>query len=127
MSAPTEPAILDLSVLSLQTAVRRIATRLLEGDGPLDLGTFRRVERLMWIAVAVGGGGTSQPFVEVHGIPAEASDDVLPGILSVSLTDLLAARASDHLPDALMGAPAALHALEAEAETMLTTEDVQLT
>src|SRR4051794_20421701 len=98
MSATTEPAILDLTVLSLQNAVRRVATRLLEGSEPIDLGTFRRVERLMRVAVAVGGGGTSQPFVEVHGLPAETSDGVLPGVMSVSLTDLLAARASDHLP-----------------------------
>ena len=47
-------------------------------------------------------------------------------MLSVKLTDLLAARAADHLADALLGLPEARAALEREAEAMLLTENVQL-
>ena len=42
------------------------------------------------------------------------------------MTDLLAARASDHLPPALEGDPEALRAFEQEAERLLKTEDIQL-
>jgi hypothetical protein len=38
-----EPAILDLAVISLHGAIRRIAARHLEGPGELDVTTVRRV------------------------------------------------------------------------------------
>jgi hypothetical protein len=43
----------------------------------------------------------------------------------VKLTDLLAVRASDHVPAALEGDPEALRAIEREAERLLETEDIQ--
>jgi hypothetical protein len=50
-----EPAILDLAVISLHGAIRRIAVRLLEGTDELDVTTIRRVERLMRIALDLAG------------------------------------------------------------------------
>jgi hypothetical protein len=117
-----EPAILDLALISLQGAIRRIAARLLEGPGELDLARIRRVARLMRIALDLAGAGNGLPF---HGIRPVAGPGVLPEILSVPLTDLLAARASDHLPAALEGDPEALRAFEREAERLLETEDIQ--
>ena len=118
-----EPAILDLAVISLHGAIRRIAARHLEGPGELDVTTIRRVERLMRIALDLAGVGNGVPLVEFHGIPSSAGAGALPEVLSVKVTDLLAARASDHMPAALEGDPEALRAFEQEAERLLETED----
>src|SRR3954469_19113309 len=120
-----EPAILDLALMSLHDAIRRVAARLLETPGALEVAHFRRVERLMRLAVALAGAGRGPPLVEFHGLPPAAGPGALPEILSVRLTDLLAARASDHLSAALEGDPDALRAVEQEAERLLETADVQ--
>jgi hypothetical protein len=126
MIQPHEPAILDLGVISLHDAIRRMSARILEAPEELELTRFRRVERLMRIAIALAGAGRGLPLVEFHSIPPVAGPETLPEILSVNLTDLLAARASDHLPAALEGDPEALRAFEQEAEQLLETEDIQL-
>ena len=120
-----EPAILDLALLSLRGAIRGIAARLLEGPGELEVTTIRRVERLMRIALDLAGVGNGMPVVEFHGLPPVAGPVALAEILSIPLTDLLAARASDHLPAALEGNREARRAFEQEAERILETEDVQ--
>jgi hypothetical protein len=121
-----EPAILDLAVIGLHNAIRRVAARTLEAPGELDMTDFHRVERLMRIAIALAGAGGGPPLVEFHDIPPPAGTGALPEILSVKLTDLLAARAADHLAVALEGDPKALRAVEQEAERLLGTEDIQL-
>jgi hypothetical protein len=120
-----EPAILDLGLISLHEAIRRVTARILEGPGALEVTQIRRVERLMRIALDLAGAGNGMPLVEFHGIPPVAGHGAPPEILSVNLTDLLAARASDHLPAALEGDPDALHAFEQEAERLLEIEDIQ--
>jgi hypothetical protein len=120
-----EPAILDLALISLQGAIRRIAARLLEGPGELDVRTIRRVERLMRFADDLAGAGNGLPLVEFHGIPPRAGRSAPPEILSVKLTDLLAARAAEQLPAALEGEPEALRTFEREAARLLETEDIQ--
>jgi hypothetical protein len=119
-----EPAILDLGLISLHGAIRRIAVRLLEGPDELDVTTIRRAERLMQIALDLAGVGNGMPLVKFDGLPP-AGPGALPEILAVKLTDLLAARVSDHLPAALEGDPGALRAVEREAERILETEDIQ--
>jgi hypothetical protein len=114
-----EPAILDLAVITLHDAIRRVAVRILEAPGALEVTHFRRVQRLMRIAVDLAGAGNGLPLVQFHGIRPGASPGARPEILSVNLTDLLAARASDHLPAALEGDPEALRAFEREAERIL--------
>jgi hypothetical protein len=120
-----EPAILDLGIISLHDAIRRVAAGILERPASLEVTHFRRVEHLMRIAVALAGVGDGLPFVEFHVIPP-AGKGALPEILSVPLTDLLAARAADHLPAALEGDSEAVRAFEQEAERLLETEDIQL-
>jgi hypothetical protein len=120
-----EPAILDLAVISLHGAIRRIAAALLEGPGELDVTTIRRVERLMRIALDLAGAGKGMPLVEFHGIRVVVGPGALPETFSVPLTDLLAAWASDHLPAALEGDPEALRTIERDAERILETEDIQ--
>jgi hypothetical protein len=120
-----EPAILDLAVISLHDAIRRVAARILVAPGSLEVTHYRRVERLMRIAVALAGSGSGLPLVEFHGIPPVPGQGALPEILSINLTDLLAARASDHLSAALEGDPVALRAFEQEAERLLEIEDIQ--
>src|SRR4051794_38674811 len=61
-----EPAILDLAVISLHDAIRRVAARILMDPGALEVMHFRRVERLMRLAIALGGAGRGLPFVEFH-------------------------------------------------------------
>jgi hypothetical protein len=119
-----EPAILEVTIMTLQDAVRRVAARLLEAPGALEVIHFRRVERLMRLAVALAGAGGGAPLVEFHGLPP-AGPGALPEILAVKLTDLLAARAAEHLPAALEGDPEALRAFEREAERLLETDDIQ--
>jgi hypothetical protein len=121
-----EPAIIDLAVISLHDAIRRVAARILEAPGTMDVTRFGRVERLMRIARALTGSGGGMPLVQFHGVPQIAG---LPGpreTLSVDLSDLLSARASDHLGAALEGDPQALQSVEQEAERLLETEDIQL-
>jgi hypothetical protein len=120
-----ESAILDLALISLNGAIRRIAVRLMEGPDELDVTTIRRVERLMRIALDLAGVGNGMPLMEFHGIPPKSGRGARPEILSVPLTDHLAARASDHLPAALEGDPAALRAFEREAERLLETEGIE--
>jgi hypothetical protein len=129
MSSPDEAAMLNLTVSSLHQAIRRLAARTLEAPGTLGAGQFRQVERLMRIAIALAGAGRGLPFVEIHGIPPSAGPadpSALPELFSVKLTDLLAARASDHLNGALGGDPEALRAIDKVAEKLLTTENIQL-
>jgi hypothetical protein len=122
-----EPAILDLAVISLHDAIRRLAARILMDPGALEVTHYRRVGRLMRLAVDLAGSGSGLPLVEFHGLPAVPGPDPLPEILSINLTDLLAARAADHLPAALEGDPEALLAFEQEAERLLEIEDIQRT
>jgi hypothetical protein len=124
MIQPHEPAILDLGVIALHDAIRRVAARLLESPSELEPTHFRRVEHLMRIAIALAGAGGGLPLVEFHGIPPVSG--TLPETLSVKLTDLLAARASEHLPAALEGDPEGLRAFGQEAERLLETVDIQL-
>jgi hypothetical protein len=129
MSQPDEAAILKLTVGSLQSAIRRVAARSLEAPGALSVGQFRQVERLIRMAIALAGAGRGIPFVEVHGIPPaerEANPEALPELFSVKLTDLLAARAGDHLSAALEGDAEALRAFDQAAEKLLLTENIQL-
>jgi hypothetical protein len=129
MSPPDEAAILKLTVGSLHNAIRRLAARVLEAPGTLSVGQFREVERLMRMAIAVAGAGRGLPCVEVHGIPPSASPgdpEALPELFTVKLTDLLAARAADHLSAAIEGDPEALRAFDKVAEKLLTTENIQL-
>jgi hypothetical protein len=129
MSQSDEAAILKLTVGSLHNAIRRVAARILEAPGTLDTGGFRQVERLMRMAISLAGAGRGVPFVEVHGIPPSASPGdpaALPELFSVKLTDLLAARAADHLSAALEGDAEALRAFDKVAERLLTTENIQL-
>jgi hypothetical protein len=121
-----EPAILDLGIISLHKAIRRVAARILETPGGLEVMHFHQVGHLMRIAVALAGVGRGLPRVEFHDIPPVAGPGFLPEILSVNLIDLLAARASDDLPAALEGDPEALRAFEQEAERLLETMDIQL-
>ncbi len=121
-----EPAMLDLGIISLHDAIRRVAARILETSGELEVTHFRRVGHLMRIAAALAGAGKGLPRVEFRDIPPLAGPGVLPEAVSVNLTDLLAARASDYLPAALEGDPEALLAFEQEAERLLETEDIQL-
>jgi hypothetical protein len=121
-----EPAILDLAVTSLHDAIRRVAARILEAPGTLEVTDFRRLERLMRIAVALAGAGSGMPLVQFRGVPRVAGPRVPQETLSVNLSDLLAARASDHLGAALEGDPQALRSFEQEAERLLETEDIQL-
>jgi hypothetical protein len=58
--------------------------------------------------------------------PPRAGPGFLPELLSINVTDLLAARASDYLPAALEGEPEALRGFEQEAERLLETEDIRL-
>jgi hypothetical protein len=121
-----EPAILDLAVISLHDAIRRVAARILAAPGTLEVAHFSRVERLMRIGAALGGEGNGMPLVQFHGVPAVAGTAAPPETLSVNLSDLLAARASDHLGAALDGDPQALRGIEQEAERLLETEDIAL-
>ena len=129
MSEPDEAAIQKLTVSSLHQVIRRLAVRSLEAPGALDVGQFRQVERLMRMAIALAGAGRGLPFVQVHGIPSSDpahQPGALPELFSVKLTDLLAARAADHLSGALEGDPEALRAIDKVAEKLLTTENIQL-
>jgi hypothetical protein len=126
MSQPDDAAILSLTVKTLHQVIRRRAARILESPNALSMGQFRQVERLMRLAIALAGGGRGLPTVQVHGIPSSGAQDELPEVMTVPLTDLLAARASDHLTAALEGDADALRALEKVADRLLETEDVQL-
>jgi hypothetical protein len=129
MSKSEDADILELTVSSLHKVIARLAVRNLEAPGAAGVAQFRQVERLMRMAIALAGAGRGLPFVEIHGIPATegaSNPGALPELLSVKLTDLLAARASDHLSEALAGNPEALRAIDKVAEKLLTTENIQL-
>jgi hypothetical protein len=121
-----EPAIIDLAIMSLHEAIPRVAARILQAPGILEVKRFRRVERLMQIAGALGGEGSRMPLVQFHGVPAIAGLAIQPETRSVNVSDLLAARASNHLGAALEGDPRALCSFEQEAERLLETEDIRL-
>jgi hypothetical protein len=123
---PHEHAILDIAVMSMHDAIRHVSARILEGPGTLDVTHFSRVERLMRVAVALTGGGGGMPLVQFHGVHPVAGPAPLTETLSVNLSDLLAARASDHLGAALEGDPRALRAFEQEAERLLEADDIEL-
>jgi hypothetical protein len=82
-----EPAILDLTLISLHGAIRRVAARLLEGSGELEVTAIRRVGSLMRIALDLAGVGSGLPLVKFHGIPPAAGSGLLPEILAIPLTD----------------------------------------
>ena len=124
MSQSRDAAVHDLAVRSLHEAIRRAAALILEAQGPATVADYRRVEWLMRIAVALAGG--RPPHVQVHNLPAEGTGEALPGLLSVGLTDLLVARAADHLPAALRGEAGALGVLGDEAGRLIEVEDIQL-
>jgi hypothetical protein len=126
MSQLDEASILNLTVKSLHQAICRIAAGTLQAPGTTAVSQFRQVERLMRMAIALAGAGRAMPTVQVHGIPATGGPDALPELLTVKLTDLLAARASDHLAAALEGDPEALRAFDQEAERLIRTENIQL-
>ena len=126
MSEPLDSSIQELAVNSLHQAIRHLSARILEDPGSWEVEKMRRVERLMRIAIALAGAGNGIPWVEVHGIPAKGGPGDWPEILSVTLTDLLEARAADHLPGALQGDPEALRELARVAERLLEAEDIQL-
>ena len=63
-----EPAILDLALISLHGAIRRIAVRLLEGPDELDVTTIRRVERLMGVVLELACVGNGMPLMEFHSV-----------------------------------------------------------
>ena len=126
MSLTNEAAIHELAVRALHDAIRRAAGRVLDSTEPLAVSQFRQVERLMRLAIAVAGSGSRVPYVEVHGIPAGSDEGTLPQVLSIDLTDLLAARAADHLPGALRGEAESLRVLAEQADRILATEDIQL-
>jgi hypothetical protein len=115
-----------VAVAGLHEAIRRMAARTLGQPGPLGVAEFRRVERLMRIAIAVAGAGEHTVYVETHAAPTGSEPGALVEPHSVELAGLLADRASGHLPGALRGDPEALRALVQEAERILETEDVQL-
>jgi hypothetical protein len=96
---PHEHAILDIAVMSMHDAIRHVSARILEGPGTL---------------------------VQFHGVHPVAGPAPLTETLSVNLSDLLAARASDHLGAALEGDPRALRAFEQEAERLLEADDIEL-
>jgi hypothetical protein len=123
---PHDPAILDIAVMSMHDAIRHVSARILERPGTLDVTHFSRVERLMRVAVALTGGGGGMPLVQFHGVHPVAGPAPLTETLSVNLSDLLAARASDHLGAALEGDPQALRGFEQEAERLLEAEDIEL-
>ncbi len=126
-SSPTadEGQVQAVAVRSLVEALRRLAAKQLAAPYGLDTAHARLVERLMRIAIAVAGAGPrAVPKVMIHNLPA--GPDEPPQILPVSLPDLVAARASDHLVPAVGGDEAALEELVKTAERILATEDVQL-
>jgi hypothetical protein len=128
MSQSLDPAVRDLSVKALLEAIRRQGVRALEGAGGLEIGRFRQVERLMRMAIDLSNVRVKGvPNVYIRGVKPDPDEALaVPEVLTVSLSDLLAARAADHLADALAGDPAAFRAIEAEAERILTTEEIQM-
>src|SRR5688572_17181390 len=78
MIQPHEPASLDLAIISLHSAIRRVATRILQAPEALGPTHFRRVERLMRIALDLAGVGSGLPHVEFHGIPPTAGAATVP-------------------------------------------------
>ncbi|WP_422927189.1 hypothetical protein [Singulisphaera sp. PoT] len=123
-TASVEPAIADTCARSFLRSLQKAACGILGGGEALKVHDYRRVERLMRIAIALGTG--QQPYVQVHGLPPGDESSTLPETFEVKLTNLLAAKASEVLSDAVQGAPEALARLDSEAEQILATEDIQL-
>jgi len=130
MSEPREADINTLAIESLHKATRRQAVRILEAPGALGASQYRQVERLMRIAIALAGAGRGIPTVQVHGLhpggEQAAEPGALPEVFTVTLTDLLAARAADQLAAALEGDSEARRAFEQEAEQIILKENIQL-
>src|SRR6478672_5632692 len=104
MPMPTDDLIQQLMVDCLHAAIRRRATAILQAPGTLDTPTFRDVERLMRMAVAMTRSGTGlPPTVYIHQAGRSEPAGGPPELLLVELTDLLAARAGDRLGQALDG------------------------
>jgi hypothetical protein len=126
MTPSNEIEIRNIAIASLHKSICQRTIRLLNVDSP-SVDHFRRVERLMRIAIALSGAGSTRaPHVKIHNLPSEGGSDTLPAILSIDLADLLAARAAESLPGALRGEPEALLALVREGSHLLETEEIQL-
>ncbi|HWE36818.1 MAG TPA: hypothetical protein VG406_09650 [Isosphaeraceae bacterium] len=123
-----DPAVTAFSVIILLNALRRLAARLLSGEAEPTVTHYRLVERLMRIAITLAGAGNARhPHIQIHqDAPGDESATLLPRVTRVDLPDLLAARAADHLPAALAGDESARAQVEAIAEHILLTEDIQL-
>src|SRR3954453_20104191 len=126
MTQANEIEIRNLTNASLHKSICELAIRLLSGESP-SLDHYRLVERLMRIAIALAGvGGARAPRVKIHKSPSEPGAGLLPEIISIDLTDLLASRGSAFVPGALRGEPEALLALVQEGVHLLQTEEIQL-
>lgn len=123
---PSDDLIKALMVSCLQSAIRKRAAEILRAPGELDTATFRDVERLMRMAIAMSQQGTGlAPRVYIHQAGLSPIPNTPPELLPIELTDLLAARAGDQLGLALEGDGPARAAIEREAEAILSTEDIQ--
>jgi len=126
MTPANDPDVRRLMDASLHRSIRQLAIRLLDHETP-SLDRYRLVERLMRIAIALGGaGGTRAPRVKIHKMPADESPGVLPEIISVDLADLLADRGADSVPGALLGDPESLERLVQVGAHLIETEEIQL-
>jgi hypothetical protein len=135
MSQPTrpptpaaDPDVTAFSVLVLLTALRRLAARLLAGQAEPTVAHYRLVERLMRIAITLAGAGSARhPYVQMRDdSPGDETATLLPRSTRVDLPDLLASRAADQIASALAGDETARVKVEAIAEQILLTEDIQL-
>lgn len=130
MSQPTpadDPEIAPFAAQVLRTALRRLAARLLLGEAEPTVIQYRLVERLMRIAITLAGAGTARhPYVQIHEAAPGGEETLLPKLTRIDLPDLLVARAGDRFAAAVDGDESARQAVEAIAEQILLTEDIQL-
>jgi hypothetical protein len=127
-SPAADPDVTAFSVLVLLTALRRLSARLLSGQAEPTVAQYRLVERLMRIAIALAGAGNVRhPYVQPRqDVPDETGSILLRQVTKVELPDLLASRAADQIAAAFAGDETARAKVEAVAEHILLTEDIQL-